>query len=93
MRLNLATGSLLFFSLSVLLLLGLTEFESALIGLSPRLERVITVLLLVVPAVIGTVLGVMSLARKEGRTGRAMTGIILNGLFALFHLSLTFFAG
>lgn len=88
-----ATGSLLLFGLSVLFLLALTSFESAFVGMSPGMERVITVLLLVVPAVIGAVLGVMSIARNEGRTGRAIAGIILNGLFAIFHLSLTFFAG
>ena len=93
MKRNLATGSLLFFGLSMLLLLGMTEFESALVDMSLGMERVITVLLLVVPAVIGTILGVMSIARNEGRTGRAIAGIILNGLFAIFHLLLTFFAG
>lgn len=93
MRPNLATGSLLFFGLSVLLLLALTQFEAALTNLSTNLERLITLLLLVAPAVIGAALGAMSLARKEGRASRAMAGILLNGLFALFHLFVTFFAG
>lgn len=93
MRPNLATGSLLFFGLSTLLLLALTRFEFAFTNLSVGAERVITLLLLVAPAVIGVALGAMSLARKEGRASRAMAGILLNGLFALFHLFLTFFAG
>lgn len=93
MRPNLATSSLLFFGLSVLLLLALTAFESALTNLTTDVERVITVVLLVLPAVIGAGLGAMSLARKEGWMSRAIAGIFLNGLFALFHLFLTFFAG
>ena len=93
MKPSLATGSLLLFGLSVLFLLGLTTFESAFAGLSIDAERVLTVLLLVVPAAIGAVLGIMSLTRREGRTWMAIVGIILNALFALFFLLLTFFAG
>ena len=93
MKRSLVTGSLLFFGLSVLLQLALTRFESALVGVSPGVERVITLLLLVVPAVIGAVLGAMSIARHEGQTGRAIAGIALNSLFALFHLFLILFAG
>ena len=84
---------MLLFGLSVLLLLALTFFESALIGISPGLERVITLLLLVAPALAGAALGVMSIVRNEGRTVLAIAAIVLNSLFALFHLFLIFFAG
>jgi high-affinity K+ transport system ATPase subunit B len=93
MKSSLATGSLLFFGLSVLFLLTLTAFESVLVGISPGVERVITLLFLVVPAGIGAALAAMSIARKEGQTGRAISGLLLNSLFALFHLLLILFAG
>ena len=93
MKPKLATGSLLFFGLAVLLLLALTTFETAFVNVSTGVERVLTVLLLVVPAIIGAVLGAMSLGRRERRTWVAIVGIILNVLFALFFLLLTFFAG
>jgi hypothetical protein len=35
----------------------------------------------------------MSLVRKEGRTWLAVIGIVLNSLFALFHLAGVLFAG
>lgn len=93
MKQSLAAGSLLVFGLTVLILLGLTLFESAFVALSIDAERVLTVLLLVVPAAIGAALGVMSIARGEGRRWMAIVGIIVNALFALFFLLLTFFAG
>ena len=38
------------------------------------------------------VLGVLSLVRGEGRQWLAWTGVMLNGLFALFHLMVVLFA-
>lgn len=93
MKLSLATGSLILFGLSLLFLVLLTLFESALLGLSPEAERIITLSGLVLPAVVGAGLGVMSLVRGEGRAGFAATGIGLNTLFALFHLMIVLFAG
>jgi hypothetical protein len=90
---NLAGGSLLLFGLSVLLLVALTLFESALAGMVPGTERVVTLLLLVLPAAVGAALGVLSLARAEGRVWMAVAGIVLNTLFALFHLMIILFAG
>ncbi len=93
MKLSLAGGSLLLFSVSVLLLVLLTVFETAMTGLSLGAERIITLLLLVLPPAAGAVLGGMSLSRKEGKAGLGITGMILNTLFALFHLMIALFAG
>ena len=93
MKLSLAGRSLLLFGLSVVLLVALTLFESALVGMLLGAERLITLLLLVLPAAMGSVLGVMSLVRREGRAWLAVTGVVLNALFALFHLMIVLFAG
>lgn len=93
MKLSLATASLILLGLAVVLLIIFTRFESALLGTSPEVERIISLLGLVLPAGIGAVLGLMSLKRREGRTGFAVTGIVLNTLFALFHLMVILFAG
>ncbi len=93
MKLSLAGSSLLLLGLSIVLLVALTLFESALVGLSLGAERLVTFLGLVLPAGIGAVLGVLSLVRKEERAGLAVTGMVLNTLFALFHLTILLFAG
>ena len=93
MKLSLISGSLLLFGLSVVLWVMLTLFESALAGMSLGAERLVTLLGLVLPAGVGTVLGVMSLARKEGRMWLAAIGLALNTLFAIFHLMIVLFAG
>ena len=93
MKLGLAGGSLFLFVLSILLLVAWTAFESVLSGMSTGLERLITFFMLVLPASAGAVLGILSLVRREGRAGMASTGIVLNTLFALFHLALVLFAG
>lgn len=93
MKRNLLRGSFILFGLSILLWLAITIFESSLVGISFATERLITFLLLVLPAAIGAVLGTMSLVRKEGRAGLAITAILLNVLFALFNLMIILFAG
>jgi hypothetical protein len=93
MRRNLAGISLLLFGLSIVFLLALTLFESALVGMSPGAERLLSFLLLVVPAGVGVILGVISLTRREGQAWLAIAGIVLNALYALFHLLVLLFAG
>lgn len=93
MQQSYARTSLILLGVSILLLIALTVFESALIGVSASIERVITFLALVLPAGAGCVLGAMSLIRREGKTWLALAGLILNGLFALFHLAIVLFAG
>ena len=93
MKQSLAGISLILFAISALLLIGITLFESSLAGLSPETERMITFLLLVLPAAFGTLFGIISLIRREGRPWLAISGILLNALFAIFHLLIILFAG
>lgn len=93
MNSSLAGKSLLLFGLSIVFLVLLTLFESSLLGLSDTAERFLSALLLIVPGIIGIVLGALSLQRKERKTGMAVAGILLNALFALFHLFVLSFAG
>jgi hypothetical protein len=88
-----ATISLILFGLSVIFLILWTVSESVFAGMSTFAERIVTFALLVLPAGIGAVLGIMSLSYREGRRWLAITGIVLNTLFALFHLALVLFAG
>ena len=93
MKFKLGAISLVLFLLSVLFLTLMTLFESTLTGFSLTGERILSLLLLVVPAVIGVVCGLLSIARNESRTWVGILGTVLNGLFALFHLFLLSFAG
>jgi len=93
MKLSLGAKSIALFALSVLLLVLLTVFEASLSGLSLTLERGISALLLVLPGVIGTVLGILSIIRKEPKLWMAILGVLLNTLFALFFIFLLSFAG
>lgn len=93
MKSSFGTKSITFFLVSVLFLILLTLFESSLVGLSPTAERIVSFLLLVVPAMIGTVFGGLSIVRKESRLWIGILGILLNALFALFHLFVLSFAG
>jgi len=93
MKLSLGTQSILLFILSLLFLFLLTLFESSLTGLSLAAERIISALLLVLPGVIGMVLGIMGILRKEPRIWVAGLGMILNGLFVLFQTGVLLFAG
>jgi hypothetical protein len=93
MKLSLGVQSLLSFLVSVLLLVLLTLFESSLTGLSLTAERIISLLLLVLPALLGIVFGIGSIVRKESRRWIGILGITLNAVFALFHLFLLSFAG
>ena len=90
---KLINASLILFLLSVVFLGAVTLFESALVGMSTGVERLLTFLLLVLPAGTGSVLGVMSLVRREGRAWLGVTLVVLNTLFALFHLLIVLFAG
>ena len=93
MKSSLAAKSLMLFGLSIVFLVLLTVFESSLLGISDTIERVISALLLIVPGIAGVVLGVLSIQRKEMKNGIAVTGILLNALFALFFTFVLSFAG
>jgi hypothetical protein len=93
MKLSLGVKSLALLLLSTLFLVLLTLFESSLTGLSLTAERTISLLLLVLPAMMGIVFGILSIVRKESRRWVGILGILLNTLFAVFHLFLLSFAG
>ena len=93
MQLSLGSKSILLFVLSIIFLLVLTFFESSLSGISITMERIISALFLVVPGIIGVILGIMSVTRKESRPWVAILGVLLNGAFALFHIFVLSFAG
>lgn len=93
MNLGFGMKSLILFLLSVVFLVLLTLFESSPTALSMTSERLISFLLLVLPGVIGIVLGLMGIARKESRAWIAYIGVLLNALFALFHVFVLSFAG
>lgn len=93
MSLRLGVKSIFLFVLSAIFLLLLTLFESSLSGLSLAAERFISALLLVVPGLIGVIIGTASLKRKELPRWVAILGILLNALFMLFHIFVLSFAG
>ena len=90
---NLGAKSLALFGLSLLFLILLTLFESLLLNLSITEERILSFLVLVLPAVLGVVLGVLGVRARENRLWMSVLGIILNALFALFHFFVLSFAG
>jgi hypothetical protein len=90
---SLGVQSIFFFLLSLVFLFLLTFFESSLSNLSPTAERIISALLLIVPGLIGVILGATSLKRKELPRWVTILGILLNGLFVLFHIFVLSFAG
>ena len=90
---NLGAKSLALFGLSLLILILLTLFESLLLNLSTTAERILSFLLLVLPGVIGVVLGVLGVRARENRLWMSVLGIVLNALFALFHVFVLSFAG
>jgi hypothetical protein len=93
MRRKLGTKSIALFLLSVIFLILLTLFESSLAGLSLAAERLLSMLLLVLPVGIGVALGILSIIHKEPKPWIAILGILLNTLFALFHIFVISFAG
>lgn len=93
MNISLGTRSIALFAISVIFLLLFTLFDSSLAVLSLTVERIVSALFLVLPALLGVILGVMSLVRKESKPWVAILGILSNALFALFHLFVLSFAG
>ena len=93
MKISFGATSLVLFALSVLFLVLLTLFESSLSGMSLTTERIISALLLVLPGVIGIMLGMMGILRKELRVWVPILGLIVNTLFVLFQTAVLLFAG
>jgi hypothetical protein len=93
MKPNLAATSMLLFLISLAMLLSLTLFESSLCGLTTTMERFVSALVLVLPAAIGVVFGILSLRRREPQPWIGVAGILLNGAFAIFNVLVLSFAG
>ena len=93
MNMGLGAKSLTLFAVSVLFLVLITLFEDSLSGMSLTAEKILSALVLVVPAIIGIVLGVLGVNRKEPTRWMAILGILLNTLFALFQIFVISFAG
>ena len=93
MKFSNGTKSLFLFGLSVIFLVLITLFESVLLNLSVSVERIISALLLILPGLMGIVYGVFGVVRKETKVWVAYLGIVLNGLFVLFHAFVLSFAG
>jgi hypothetical protein len=93
MKVRFASVSLIMFLVSLTMLWIFTLFEALLIGMSTGQERIISALFLVVPAIIGTAFGVLSLQRREPRAWVAIAGILLNASFAIFNILVLFFSG
>ncbi len=71
----------------------MTLLESFLSGLTTGMERLVSALILVVPATVGVVFGILSLRRNEPKPWIAIAGILLNGAFAIFNILVLAFAG
>jgi hypothetical protein len=93
MKSSLASKSMLLFLVSLAMLWILTLFESFLSGLTTSVERLLSALILVLPAAVGVVFGILSLRRKEPKPWIAIAGILLNGAFALFNILVLGFSG
>jgi hypothetical protein len=93
MKSSLASKSMLLFLVSLAILWILTLFESFLSGLTTSVERLLSALILVLPAAVGVVFGILSLRRREPKPWIAIAGILLNGAFALFNILVLGFSG
>jgi hypothetical protein len=93
MKRNFASTSILMFIISLAMLWVLTLFESFLSGLTTTMERLVSALILVLPAAAGVVFGILSLRRKEPKPWIAIASILLNGAFAIFNVLVLAFAG
>jgi len=93
MKRNLASTSILMFIISLAMLWVLTLVESFLSGLTTTMERLVSALVLVLPAGVGVVFGILSLRQREPKPWIAIAGILLNGAFAIFNVLVLAFAG
>ena len=93
MKPKLASISILLFLISLVMLLSVSLFEIYLSGLTIRVERLVSALVLLLPACAGVVFGGLSLRRREPKPWVAITGMALNGAFAAFNLLVLAFAG
>ena len=84
---------LLFGFAAVAFLITGVLLDSTLASIPNGTQRMITVLLIVLPTLVGTVLGLVALFRKPVRWLLAILAVLLNGLTALFFFAIVSFAG
>jgi hypothetical protein len=77
----------------LLFLLTSVSLDSWLAQLSLSAQRWLVFLLLIVPPVLGVLMGLLAVVRQPQRRLAAVGGIILNGLVATFFLALLAIAG
>lgn len=75
----------------VILIVATTLFDTSLGGLSPTAQRWIGFGTLVLPALVGVILGGIGL--RQPRRAPAIVGLVLNTLFALYFALVLSFAG
>jgi hypothetical protein len=93
MNQNLRWAYLLFgFAVLAFLVTGVL-LEGALASVPPMTQRIMNLILIILPTVVGSFLGVLSLVRPPRRWLLAIPAILLNGLTALFFIFLISFAG
>lgn len=93
MKLTLGVKSTLFFFFTILILAILSMFETYFVRMPITIERILSIVLLVVPGVIGIIYGLRGMMRKEPKVWIAVLGVLLNGLSVTFHIFLLSFAG
>ena len=89
---TIASYSLVILTL-LLFLLTSVSLDSWLAQLSLTAQRCLVALLLIVPPLLGVLLGLLAIARERQRWLGALAAIILNGLLGSFFLALLAFAG
>ena len=67
--------------------------DSTLASVPTGTQRLMNIGLIILPTLLGTVLGVMALLHKPVRWLLAILAILLNGLTALFFIAIVSFAG
>jgi hypothetical protein len=87
---GLASCALFLVAVAVLIIIS-TLFDSSLGGLSLTAQRWIGYLTLVLPAIVGVILGALGLRRPK--KAPAIIGLVLNTLFALYFTLVLSFAG
>ncbi len=67
--------------------------DRTLAAVSLTIQRWIVVVALVLPAALGTVMGILALRHRDGPRWLALIGILINGLLAFFYIALVGIAG
>ncbi len=87
-------ASCIIFGLTLLVWLGFfTAFESLFVGLSPTMERWLGIVTLLLPSVVGMVLGGIGRAKPPQNKLLALIGLLLNTMLLVFFTFILALAG